>query len=180
MWETWFHPWIGKIPFRREWLPTPYFLPREFHGQRSLAGYSPWGHKESDMTQRLTLLLSLHFPKKISRIENRLLPIPPETSFLPVCCFLHQEMLLELYLVVNSVFLKNRLFLLCSKQQATQQFPQSCLTPRYISDIFLQFCSKCWCVAGTILLFLVSVYFLSHCFLSYAYFKRNFDRNEKR
>ena len=50
MWETWFHPWIGKSPFRREWLPTPNFLPREFHGQRSLAGYSPWGHKESDMT----------------------------------------------------------------------------------------------------------------------------------
>ena len=41
---------IGKIPLRREWLPTPVFLPGEFHGQRSLAGYSPWGRKESDMT----------------------------------------------------------------------------------------------------------------------------------
>ena len=37
-------------PWRREWQPTPVFLPREFHGQRSLVGYSPWGHKESDMT----------------------------------------------------------------------------------------------------------------------------------
>ena len=35
--------------------PTPVFLPGEFHGQRSLAGYSPWGHKESDTTERLTL-----------------------------------------------------------------------------------------------------------------------------
>ena len=41
------------MPWRREWLPTPVFLPGEFHGQRSLAGYSPCGHKESDMTQRL-------------------------------------------------------------------------------------------------------------------------------
>ena len=42
-----FSPWVGKIPWRREWLPTPVFLAGEFHGQRSLAGYSSWGHKES-------------------------------------------------------------------------------------------------------------------------------------
>ena len=36
---------------RREWLLTPVFLPEEFYGQRSLAGYSPWGHKESDVTE---------------------------------------------------------------------------------------------------------------------------------
>ena len=36
-------PWVGKIPWRREWLLTPVFFPGEFHGQRSLAGYSPWG-----------------------------------------------------------------------------------------------------------------------------------------
>ena len=41
--------WIGKIPQSRERLPTPVFLPGEFHGQRRLAGYSSWGHKESDM-----------------------------------------------------------------------------------------------------------------------------------
>ena len=44
----------GKIPWRREWLPTPILLPREFHGQRSLASYSPWGHKELDTTERIT------------------------------------------------------------------------------------------------------------------------------
>ena len=37
-----------KIPWRREWQPTPVFLPGKFHGHRSLVGYSPWGHKESD------------------------------------------------------------------------------------------------------------------------------------
>ena len=43
--------WVRKILWRREWLPMLVFLPGEFHGQRSLAGYSPWGCKELDMTQ---------------------------------------------------------------------------------------------------------------------------------
>ena len=51
-------PWVGKIPWRREWHPTPVFLPGEFHGQRSLAGYSPWGCRESDTAERLTLCVS--------------------------------------------------------------------------------------------------------------------------
>ena len=40
-----FNPWVGKIPRRRKWQPTPVFLCEESHGQRSLAGYSPWGRK---------------------------------------------------------------------------------------------------------------------------------------
>ena len=48
-----FDPWVGKIPWRRKWQPTPVFLPGESHGRRSLVGYSPWGHKESDTTRRL-------------------------------------------------------------------------------------------------------------------------------
>ena len=47
-------PGLGRFPRRRAWQPTPVFLPGESHGQRSLAGYSPWGHKGSDMTERLT------------------------------------------------------------------------------------------------------------------------------
>ena len=46
-----FDPWVGKIPWRGEQQPTPVFLPRESHGQRSLVGYSPQGHKESDTTE---------------------------------------------------------------------------------------------------------------------------------
>ena len=46
-----FSPWVGKIPWRRKWQPTPAFLPGEFHGQRSLMGYGPWVHKESDTTE---------------------------------------------------------------------------------------------------------------------------------
>ena len=49
-----FDPWIGKIPWRGEWLPTPVFLPGGFHEQRSLEGYSPQGRKELDMTDWLT------------------------------------------------------------------------------------------------------------------------------
>ena len=40
----------GRVPWRREWLPTPIFLPGESHGKRSLVGYSPWGCKEPDVT----------------------------------------------------------------------------------------------------------------------------------
>ena len=43
-----FHPWAGKILWQRAWQFTPVFLPREFHGQRCLVSYSPWGHKELD------------------------------------------------------------------------------------------------------------------------------------
>ena len=46
-----FNPWVGKIPWRRKWQPTPVCLPGEFHEQRSLAGYSPWASKESDKTE---------------------------------------------------------------------------------------------------------------------------------
>ena len=49
--EIWFNPWVGKIPWRRKWQPTPVFLPGKFHGQRSLVGYSSWGHEESDKTE---------------------------------------------------------------------------------------------------------------------------------
>ena len=55
--ETWVQSLGGKIPWGREWQPTPVFLPGEFHGQWSLVGYSPRGHKESDRTEGLLLLL---------------------------------------------------------------------------------------------------------------------------
>ena len=50
-----FYPWVGKIPWRRAWQPTPVFLPGKSHRQRSLVGYSPWGLKESKTKQ-----LSMH------------------------------------------------------------------------------------------------------------------------
>ena len=46
-----FDPRVGKIAWRRKWQPTPVFLPRKFHKQRSLVGYNPWSRKESDTTE---------------------------------------------------------------------------------------------------------------------------------
>ena len=63
-----FNPWVGKTSWRRKWIPTPVFLSGESHGQRSLVGYSPWNHKELDMTFtfsfsacRVSGLLSIDF-----------------------------------------------------------------------------------------------------------------------
>ena len=46
-----FDPWVGKIPWRRKWQPTPVLLPGKSYGQRRLVGYSPWGRRESDTTE---------------------------------------------------------------------------------------------------------------------------------
>ena len=54
MQELQVQPWVGKISWRRAWQPTPVFLPGESHGQRNLAGYSPWGRRQSDMTSNFT------------------------------------------------------------------------------------------------------------------------------
>ena len=49
--DSWFSSWVRKIPWRREWLSIPVFLPGESHGQRSLADCSLWRHKELDVTE---------------------------------------------------------------------------------------------------------------------------------
>ena len=54
MQDIWVKSLDQEDPVRREWLPTPVFLPEESHGQRILAGYSPWGRKESDTTEQLS------------------------------------------------------------------------------------------------------------------------------
>ena len=69
-----FDTWAGKIPWRRKWQLTPVFLLGESHGQRRLVGYSPWGRKESDRTQRLTLSLSPF------RLKERHFPTPKDKS----------------------------------------------------------------------------------------------------
>ena len=56
-----FDPWVGKTPWKREWVAIPVFLPGEFHGQRCLVIYSPRGYKESDTTEGLSLHFT-HFP----------------------------------------------------------------------------------------------------------------------
>ena len=55
-----FDHWVGYIPWRTEWQVTPVFLPGEFHGQRSLAGYSPWGLKGTNTSFHLVLTFFYH------------------------------------------------------------------------------------------------------------------------
>ena len=67
-----FDSWVGKVPWRRKWQSTPALLPGKSHGRRSLIGYSPWGRKESDTTERLHFL---HFPWRQEFL------VSPETLF---------------------------------------------------------------------------------------------------
>ena len=71
---------------RQGWQPTPVFLPREFYGQRSLTGYSPWGHKESDMTEWLTHMHAYTHPHTDTDTHNthNLSPSPSRQS-VPSC-----------------------------------------------------------------------------------------------
>ena len=71
-----FDPWVGKIPWRRKWQPTPVLLPGKSHGQRSLVGCSPWGLEESDMTERL------HFHFQAKKHNCRHLHYSAEVSWL--------------------------------------------------------------------------------------------------
>ena len=63
-----FDPWVGKIPWRRKWQPTPVFLPGKSHGQRSLAGCSPWGCKESDTAAWLHF--HFHFRENLTNLRE--------------------------------------------------------------------------------------------------------------
>ena len=61
-----FDPWVRKIPWRRKWQPTPVFLSRKSQGQRSLVGYSQWGHKESYMSEHAHMYTHTHTQYNIS------------------------------------------------------------------------------------------------------------------
>ena len=93
MQDTWFNPWVGKIPWRRERLPTPVFCLGKFHGQ-----YSPWGHKESDTTEWLSLGVPRLFLWKLLSTTNwqlsRLLPMTEQQRHLPSASWTLNPMLL--------------------------------------------------------------------------------------
>ena len=72
-----FDPWVGKILWRREWQPTPVFLPGESHGQRSLDGYSPWGREtvRHDLVTTTTTTLGAQVPACHSSMCQYFLPV---------------------------------------------------------------------------------------------------------
>ena len=68
-----FNHWVGKIPWRTKWQPTPIILVWKIPWWRSLAGYNPWGCKESGMTEQLSLI---HTTNKIESVNSRSLSVP--------------------------------------------------------------------------------------------------------
>ena len=70
MQETWVLSLGGEDPLEKGMQPTQVFLPGKFHGQRSLVGYSPWGHEESDITKRLMAPHSSTFAWKLPWTEE--------------------------------------------------------------------------------------------------------------
>ena len=70
MQEIWVQSLSQEDPWRKEWQPTPLFLPGKFHGQRSLAGSSPQGHKKSNTIDQLTLLVSLDLRGKVTETSS--------------------------------------------------------------------------------------------------------------
>ena len=95
-----FDLWVRKAPWRKECLPIPVFLPGEFHGQRSLVGYSPWGCKESDMTEQL--MHHHHHTCICSPLNSP--PIRPAISHWAEFHVLYSRSLLVIHLKYNSVY----------------------------------------------------------------------------
>ena len=93
--EPRFDSWVRKIPWKREQLPTPVFLPGESHGQKSLAGYSPWGCKQLD-----TIELHFHF--------HSILPVSPSKSWIRYIAFLFLTFVFDSSIRVSMV-----LFIVC-------------------------------------------------------------------
>ena len=69
-----FNPSVRKIPWGKEWLPTPVFLPGEFQEQRSLAGYSLWGRKKSAMTEWIILSFFHLTERNLASLKSKDLP----------------------------------------------------------------------------------------------------------
>ena len=92
-----FDPWVGKIPWRRAWQPTPVFVPGESKERRWLAGYSPWGHKESDTTEATWHWYCLRIVILLERDVN----ISPIYGVLLVLCVLVKKSFLSCLLEIS-------------------------------------------------------------------------------
>ena len=80
LWRHRFDPWVRKIAWRRKWQPTPIFLPREFHGQMSLAGCRAWGLKESGAAEGIStheqkVIPSFFYKAPLNLLSQLILPV---------------------------------------------------------------------------------------------------------
>ena len=114
-----FNPWVEKIPWRKAWQPTPVFLPGHFHGQKSLAGYSLKGHKESDVTEAHVCTQATHTNSHSHQQCTRLTFSPHPGQHLLLVVFLITVILtgVRCYLIVVCLLVKATLF-----SEATEVF----------------------------------------------------------
>ena len=134
-----FNPWIGKISCRRKWQPIPVFLPGKFHGQRSLAGYRPWGctHTHTDIS-----LLSLHFT--LSKLLSQLCCNNSITHL----CLVSLGLILTSFWGVTSGFKTKRkkrctnYFAKYNLQIAKHPHPhQNIIQRKYIHSLYIIYCT---------------------------------------
>ena len=78
-----FDPWVGQIPWRRKWQPTPVFLSVKFHEQRSLVGYSSWDHKELDTSKQLNNSNDIFKGSKTAVLDTRTQAIDSRSAVWP-------------------------------------------------------------------------------------------------
>ena len=90
------NPWVREIPLKEAWQPTPVFLLGEFSGKRSLAGYSPWGHKELDMTEA-----TYHACMCPIHLSTTFFIIILITVFFPLLTITLMKIMIKLYLHFN-------------------------------------------------------------------------------
>ena len=123
-----FNPWVGKIPWRRERLPSPVFWPGEFHGL-----YSPWSRKESDTTERLSLHFTTNLLLKMNTLQKRF----------PISSFINFPFLLSVqakkqtpFWIRNGFSIINNtapMVIVVMLQQCWANTPQSSSSPKHCS-----------------------------------------------
>ena len=131
-------PGSGRFPWSRKWQPTPVFLPRESHGWRSLMGYSPWGCKESDTTERLHFTLTgfnLHFSDNVVEYLS-------VYTCCVLACFTWSHVCLSLLPTLNQVYLFTYLLLL-SYRSSLYIFEINPLLDIWFENIFFH-CISCF------------------------------------
>ena len=116
--ETGFSPWVENIPWRRERQSTPVFLPGEFHRQRSLKAYSPWGSKQSDNWATNTFLSDWHQHSVLHSPGTGYDPLDPQLQHFP--CSLNQALSCHLLQAPVMVRYSCTSFWCCSEETASR------------------------------------------------------------
>ena len=124
-----FDPWDRKIPWRREWQPTPVFLPGESHGQRNLTSFSPWGCKESGTNEQLTHTLVVQWLRLCTSTAGGMGWIPSRRANI-----LHAKVWSKKKKVLNQI---HRQYIHLKKENNITQFPKGTTSLKGISPMWI-------------------------------------------